>query len=62
MLVRSHPDHARDLLRMAQDDVVRQWRVYENRAAMAGEGLPAAEDQAEPEETKSPVTKGVEEE
>jgi len=62
MLVRSHPDHARDLLRMAQDDVVRQWRVYENRAAMAGEGLPAAEEQAEPEETKSPVTKGVEEE
>jgi len=41
---------------------VRQWRVYENRAAMAGEGLPAAEEQTQPEETKSPVTKGVEEE
>ena len=62
MLVRSHPDHARDLLRMAQDDVVRQWRVYESRAAMAGEGLPAPEEPAEPAETESPVTKGVEEE
>jgi len=29
---------------------------------LAGEGLPAAEEQAEPEETKNPVTKGVEEE
>jgi pyruvate-ferredoxin/flavodoxin oxidoreductase len=24
------------LLKMAQDDVERQWRVYANRAAMAG--------------------------
>ena len=38
MLARSHPQEARELLRMAQDDVERQWRVYESRAAMAGEG------------------------
>ena len=36
MLVRSDPVAARDLLKMAQDDVERQWRVYSNRAAMAG--------------------------
>jgi pyruvate-ferredoxin/flavodoxin oxidoreductase len=43
MLVRSHPKAARELLRLAQDDVERQWRVYESRAAMAGEGVPATE-------------------
>jgi pyruvate-ferredoxin/flavodoxin oxidoreductase len=59
MLVRSHPGHARELLRMAQDDIERQWRVYESRAAMAGEGIPAPE---EPAETASPVTKGGEDE
>jgi hypothetical protein len=26
---------------MAEDDVERQWRVYESRASMAGEGEPA---------------------
>ena len=62
MLARSHPDHARDLLRMAQDDVERQWRVYESRAAMAGEGHPAPEEPAESAETASPVTKGGEDE
>ena len=36
MLARSNPEAARELLRMAQDDVERQWRVYANRAAMAG--------------------------
>ncbi len=36
MLVRSDPVAARELLKMAQDDVERQWRVYANRAAMAG--------------------------
>ena len=34
MLVRSNPLAARELLKMAQDDVERQWRVYSNRAAM----------------------------
>ena len=57
MLARSHPDHARELLQMAQDDVERQWRVYEGRAAMAGEGIPVPEEQAE---TAGPVTKGGE--
>ena len=36
MLTRSDPDAARELLREAQDDVERQWRVYSNRAAMPG--------------------------
>jgi pyruvate-ferredoxin/flavodoxin oxidoreductase len=36
MLARSHPDIAKELLREAQDDVERQWRVYSARAAMAG--------------------------
>jgi pyruvate-ferredoxin/flavodoxin oxidoreductase len=36
MLVRSDPAAARELLKMAQDDVERQWRVYSNRAAMPG--------------------------
>jgi pyruvate-ferredoxin/flavodoxin oxidoreductase len=53
MLARSHPKEARELLRMAQDDVERQWRVYESRAAMAGEGQPAP---APPPETRETVT------
>jgi pyruvate-ferredoxin/flavodoxin oxidoreductase len=44
MLARSHPDHARRLLRLAQDDVERQWRVYEGRAGLSGEGIPASEE------------------
>jgi pyruvate-ferredoxin/flavodoxin oxidoreductase len=36
MLVRSNPLAARELLKTAQDDVERQWRVYSNRAAMLG--------------------------
>jgi pyruvate-ferredoxin/flavodoxin oxidoreductase len=36
MLVRSNPIAARELLKTAQDDVERQWRVYSNRAAMLG--------------------------
>jgi pyruvate-ferredoxin/flavodoxin oxidoreductase len=35
MLARSHPEIAEDLLKLAQDDVDRQWRVYSNRATMA---------------------------
>jgi pyruvate-ferredoxin/flavodoxin oxidoreductase len=41
MLARSNPESAAELLRLAQEDVERQWRVYENRAAMAGRGNPA---------------------
>jgi pyruvate-ferredoxin/flavodoxin oxidoreductase len=58
MLVRSHPREARELLRMAQDDVERQWRVYESRAAMAGEGTPAPELPPEPGETANVGAKG----
>ncbi len=36
MLVRSDPETASRLLRLAQDDVERHWRVYENRATMHG--------------------------
>ena len=36
MLVRSHPEVAKELLRQAQDDVDRQWHVYSARAAMPG--------------------------
>ena len=47
ILARSNPEAARELLRIAQDDVERQWRVYENRAAMAGRVVPATQDSAE---------------
>ena len=40
MLARSHPDAARELLRKAEEDIARQWRVYENRASLTGAGLP----------------------
>jgi hypothetical protein len=62
MLARSHPREARELLRLAQDDVGRQWRVYESRAAMAGEGQPAPELPLEPAQTEALVTKGGEDE
>ncbi|HTB95521.1 MAG TPA: pyruvate:ferredoxin (flavodoxin) oxidoreductase [Terracidiphilus sp.] len=38
MLARSNPDLAKDLLKDAQDDVERQWRVYSARATMPGRG------------------------
>ncbi|HKD62309.1 MAG TPA: pyruvate:ferredoxin (flavodoxin) oxidoreductase [Terracidiphilus sp.] len=38
MLARSNPELAAELLRDAQDDVERQWRVYSARAAMPGRG------------------------
>jgi len=62
MLARSHPREARELLRLAQDDVERQWRVYESRASMAGEGQPAPELPPEPAETEALVTKGGDDE
>ena len=43
MLARSNPEAARELLQAAQDDVVRQWRVYANRAAMAGARIPSSQ-------------------
>ena len=38
MLARGNPEQAALLLKEAQDDVERQWRVYSARAAMAGRG------------------------
>ena len=38
MLARSNPELAAELLKEAQEDVERQWRVYSARAAMAGRG------------------------
>ena len=38
MLARSNPELAAALLKEAQDDVERQWRVYSARAAMPGRG------------------------
>ena len=38
MLARGNPSLAADLLKEAQDDVERQWRVYSARAAMPGRG------------------------
>jgi pyruvate-ferredoxin/flavodoxin oxidoreductase len=40
MLARSDPEAAAELLRLAQEDVERQWHVYQNRAAMPGQGKP----------------------
>jgi len=37
MLAQSNPEAAKELLRLAQEDVDRQWRVYSNRASMTGE-------------------------
>jgi len=50
MLARSNPEAAKELLALAQNDVDRQWRVYENRAAMPGhaetpDAAPVAERQ-----------------
>lgn len=47
MLKRSNPEAAKELLKLAQQDVDQQWRVYSNRAAMSGsapaqESAPAA--------------------
>jgi pyruvate-ferredoxin/flavodoxin oxidoreductase len=36
MLARGNPEQAAVLLKEAQDDVERQWRVYSARAAMPG--------------------------
>jgi pyruvate-ferredoxin/flavodoxin oxidoreductase len=61
MLARSNPDVARDLLRVAQDDVERQWRVYSNRAEMPGRAQAPGIALVEAESSE-PVTPGVGEE
>jgi pyruvate-ferredoxin/flavodoxin oxidoreductase len=62
MLARSHPTEARELLRMAEDDVERQWRVYESRASMAGEGQPAPDLPPEPVGAATMAIEGGEDE
>jgi pyruvate-ferredoxin/flavodoxin oxidoreductase len=62
MLARSRPREAQELLQKAQDDVDRQWRVYESRASMAGEGQPDSETSPALSEPATLVTKGGQEE
>ncbi len=63
MLARSDPKAARELLREAQDDVERQWRVYSNRAAMPGRAATPDIAPHEPEEAAvENVKKGGDEE
>jgi len=62
MLARGNPDLAADLLKEAQDDVERQWRVYSARAAMPGRGdTPNIAPEEKPAEKLEPVTAGGEE-
>ena len=56
MLARSNPDLAADLLKNAQDDVERQWRVYSARAAMPGRGETPNIAPPEPVEDKEAAT------
>ena len=58
MLARSNPEAARELLRMAQDDVERQWRVYANRAAMAGQAVASPDTAAEARSAAGETPKG----
>jgi pyruvate-ferredoxin/flavodoxin oxidoreductase len=62
MLVRSNPEAAKDLLKAAQDDVERQWRVYTNRAAMAGRSETPHIAPEETEQEVAPVKKSGEDE
>jgi pyruvate-ferredoxin/flavodoxin oxidoreductase len=63
MLARSNPKAAHELLREAQDDVERQWRVYSNRAAMPGRAETPNIAPHEPEEAAvQTVKKGGDEE
>jgi pyruvate-ferredoxin/flavodoxin oxidoreductase len=61
MLLRSDPEAARELLKLAQDDVERQWRVYSNRAAMGGRSETPHIAPVEQEGTPEPAKKGEEE-
>ena len=54
MLVKSHPDEARDLLELAQQDVASRWKIYENMVNMPVNGAPVA-----PVAPAAPVAKEV---
>jgi pyruvate-ferredoxin/flavodoxin oxidoreductase len=60
MLARGNPELAAELLKDAQDDVERQWRVYSARAAMPGRGeTPNIAPEEKPEEKLAIVAAGV---
>jgi pyruvate-ferredoxin/flavodoxin oxidoreductase len=62
MLARSNPELAATLLKQAQDDVERQWRVYSARAAMAGRSdTPHIAPEEKPEEKLVAATAGGDE-
>jgi pyruvate-ferredoxin/flavodoxin oxidoreductase len=65
MLARGNPELAAELLKDAQDDVERQWRVYSARAAMPGRGetphIAPQEEKEKPAEKLEPVAAGGEE-
>jgi pyruvate-ferredoxin/flavodoxin oxidoreductase len=65
MLARGNPELASQLLKEAQDDVERQWRVYSARATMPGRGetphIAPQEQNEKPGEKLQPVAAGGEE-
>jgi pyruvate-ferredoxin/flavodoxin oxidoreductase len=62
MLARGNPELAAELLKEAQDDVERQWRVYSARATMPGRGeTPHIAPDEKPEEKLAAVAAGGEE-
>jgi pyruvate-ferredoxin/flavodoxin oxidoreductase len=66
MLARSNPEQAELLLKEAQDDVERQWRVYSARAGMPGRGetphiAPLEKAEAKPENKLAAAAAGGEE-
>jgi pyruvate-ferredoxin/flavodoxin oxidoreductase len=59
MLARSNPELAAELLKEAQDDVERQWRVYSARAAMPGRSeTPNIAPEEKPDEKLAAVAAG----
>ena len=58
MLLRSHPELAEKLLKQAQDDVERAWRVYSGRAAMPGRAATPNIAPPEPEGKVAPLGAG----
>ncbi|MFP5206590.1 MAG: thiamine pyrophosphate-dependent enzyme, partial [Acidobacteriota bacterium] len=66
MLARGNPELAAELLKEAQDDVERQWRVYSARAGMPGRGetpniAPPEKRETQPEAQTAAVAAGGEE-
>ncbi len=62
MLARSNPEVAAELLKEAQDDVERQWRVYSARAGMPGRGeTPNIAPAEKPSEAQAAAAAGGEE-